>query len=71
MKKFKLEFIEDDNGNLTITGYNDGFYGTELIGLLEMKKQDLVDQMNGKAEYERTCRTDDGGLIDISKKERK
>ena len=23
------------------------------------------------AEYERTCRTDDGGLIDISKKERK
>lgn len=68
VKRFKVEFVECD-GNLKITGENDGFSALEVVGLLEMKKEDIIDQVNHQTDYERTAHTADGRLLDISKKE--
>ena len=45
IKKFELTITETDEG-ITITGDNNGFNAIELIGILEAKKQDIVEQLN-------------------------
>lgn len=45
MKKFTIEIVFDENDGMIHTNVtNDGFNAMELLGLLEMKKMDIIDQ---------------------------
>lgn len=46
-KTYKLTVIEDDNKKLTFDSESDGFNALEVLGILERKKQDIMNQMNG------------------------
>lgn len=43
-KTFKLVCTEDKDGNLELKFENHGFDGMEIIGILETKKSDIVEQ---------------------------
>ena len=49
MKKYTLE-ITDDGKTTNMSRKNDGFSAMELIGFLEMTKQDIINQFKGLAE---------------------
>ena len=49
MKKYTIE-ITDDGITTNMTRKNDGFNVIELIGFMEMTKQDLINQFKGLAE---------------------
>ena len=67
VKTYWVEFILEDN-KLTMNSHNDGFDVLQLIGLLERKKDDLLNQVRDSANFDRKCVTSDGEL-DITKKE--
>lgn len=68
VKKFTLTFIGD--GEMTeCVGENQGFKITELISLLELKKNDLLDQWRGNVDFTRTVKYPDGRVETISEKE--
>ena len=67
MRYYKIE-VFDNEGNITISAYNDGFNVLELIGLLESKKQDLLNQLKNQSEFERTFKKD-GTEYEIKEKE--
>ena len=46
-KEFSITFTVENN-KLAIEGKNMGFAPYELVGLLEWKKQDILDQIKGK-----------------------
>ena len=50
MKKFVMT-VTDDGVNIHIDGENTGFSGIELVGILDAKKQDILDQMNHPEKY--------------------
>ena len=54
MKEYRLRITENEDG-LYVGSENEGFSAMELIGMLEMKKHDIVRQANGEIEpnYER------------------
>ncbi len=49
MKKYTIEIIDEGN-KISMSRKNDGFNAIELIGFMEMTKQDLIDQFKGLAE---------------------
>lgn len=49
MKKYTIE-ITDDGKSTHMLRKNDGFNVIELIGFMEMTKQDLINQCKGLAE---------------------
>ena len=49
MKKYTIE-ITDDGKTTNMSRKNDGFNVIELIGFMEMTKQDLINQFKGLAE---------------------
>ena len=49
MKKYTIE-ITDDGKTTKMSRKNDGFNAIELIGFMEMTKQDLINQAKGLAE---------------------
>lgn len=49
MKKYTIE-ITDDGKTTRMSRKNDGFNVVELIGFMEMTKQDLINQFKGLAE---------------------
>ncbi len=51
MKKYTIE-ITDDGKTINMSRKNDGFSAMELIGFMEMTKQDLINQFKGLAEDE-------------------
>ena len=53
MHKFKITFEMTANG-LRIESENMGFTGLELIGLLELKKSDILKQIEEPTKYNRT-----------------
>lgn len=55
-KEFTLTFRVEDN-KMAIEGSNVGFAATELIGLLEWKKQDILNQIAGKIKPDVVKRT--------------
>lgn len=68
MRKFKLTVTQEDiNGNITMEGYNEGFTASEIIGFLEIKKQDFIDQVTGihSVQFKRTAVVD-GKAYNIS-----
>ncbi len=58
MKKYTIE-ITDDGKTTNMSRKNDGFNVIELIGFIEMTKQDLINQFKGLAE----------GKVDIIQKQ--
>ncbi len=47
MKKYILEAKLED-GRLKVSSENDGFSGLEVLGILQMKVVDVLDQLSGK-----------------------
>ena len=45
MKKYVLEVTLDENG-LRVKSECDGFWGVEVLGFLEWKRDDVVRQLN-------------------------
>lgn len=68
MRKFKLIVTQEDiNGNITMEGRNEGFTASEIIGFLEIKKQDFINQVTDirSVQFKRTAIVD-GKAYDIS-----
>lgn len=53
MKKFVMT-VTDNGVNILIDGENTGFSAFELVGILDAKKQDILDQMNHPEKYKHT-----------------
>lgn len=45
-KKYTIE-LRDDDGKITMHRTNDGFGAFELLGMLEITKHDILDQLEG------------------------
>ena len=66
----KFELVVTRNGDdWKFNTYNDGFTAVELIGMLDMKKTDVLNQINEFTKFERTVIDNEGNKIDISEKE--
>ena len=46
-KRFSLVFFEKEDGRIQCEGANTGFSIFEVIGLLDWKRKDIYDQMDG------------------------
>jgi len=57
MKKFSLSFEYTDNGMLNFESTNDGFTGIELLGLLDWKIDDILQQVKGNIKPDVVKRT--------------
>lgn len=71
-KKFEMSVtLNDDNSQFEIIVNNGGFNAIEIIGFLEMKKQDILDQINHPEnfKYTRTYTNEKGEKIAIEEKE--
>lgn len=66
-KKFTLIITDNGDGSLNFSGENIGFNGLELIGLLDMKKVDVIDQMNGRYDFKRYAVNEKGERTEIVK----
>lgn len=67
MKKYKLELVVLDDGTFSVNATNTGLTAFEIIGFLELKKQDLINQtmdISGPA-FKRTA-TYNGKTVNIS-----
>ena len=69
MKEFCMRIRMDDDGGVTIDGTNAGFTVIELIGLLDLKKYDLLKQADDPTSYTRTAKRKNGEEVVISEKE--
>lgn len=65
MKKFTMTITESDSGVITIGTECHGFNGNELVGLFEMKKLDLLAQMNPDTNFKRYILNPDGTKTEI------
>lgn len=66
----RFELVVTRNGDKwTFTTENDGFGAAEIIGILDMKKDDILKQINEFTDFKRTAIDKDGNKIDISEKE--
>ena len=70
MARFEL-IATVENGYLNIETKNEGFNSLDIIGILDMKRADIVRQVNEKTNFKRTLINDDGSKEDISEKEEK
>lgn len=66
IKKCEIVFEEND-GILNVSATNSGFSGVELVGLLETKKQDIVDQLIGHSRFKRIVKNPDGTTVEIER----
>lgn len=65
-KEFILSFVEED-GVLNIGGENKGFSAAELIGMLHLKLDDIVRQVNNSTRFERVVKTDNATINVVDK----
>lgn len=56
MKKFTIEITVDNDGMSHTRVTNDGFNTPELLGLLELKKMDIIDQCINPEKFKLTRR---------------
>ena len=61
MKRFNLT-ITDDGGYVTEDSENEGFSAFELLGFLEMKQQDILEQIRRPDNFVR--RLVDGTIVE-------
>ena len=64
MKRFTIIFTEKDD-NVECKAVNEGFTGMELIGLLEIKKTDIIRQFTNPELFRRFVTDTDGVAKDI------
>lgn len=57
MKKCTMVFIDNGDG-FHIDGYNEGFSVCELITMLDVKKQDLLNQIMEPTKFTRVAKVD-------------
>ena len=63
MKKFTMVVTVDDE-TVQIDGENHGFNALEIVGFLEAKKQDILNQMNHPEKFKFTRSAEiDGEMI--------
>lgn len=48
MKHYELVATATDDGNMNIVSHNDGFNAFELLGILDLKADDLRRQLRGE-----------------------
>lgn len=65
-KKFVLTATEKDGQGL-IDCENDGFTALEILGILEAKRSDIIDQMKHPAEFKRYTIDKNGRKSEIVK----
>ena len=68
MKKFVITFTENENGTVECHAINQGFTGMELLGLLDMKKADVLKQFMYPDLFERRIIDDDGTVSELVQK---
>lgn len=68
MKKCTIVFEQDAEGVVHCNTEVEGFNGNEIMGLLEVKKHDLYNQMVFPMKYKRV-RIDKGSMVEIVKNE--
>lgn len=68
MKSYTLTFVSkgDVDGTVDSSAENCGFSGLELVALLELKKQDILEQMRNPIKFNRTTRRDNGDVVEIT-----
>jgi hypothetical protein len=67
MKKLVITFEETDQGMISCEVKNTGFNAAEIVGFLEMKKIDTIDQMNHPKLFKRYFIDEDGERLEIVK----
>ena len=68
MKKFVITFTENENGTIECHAVNQGFTGMELLGLLDVKKADVLKQYMHPDRFERHIIDDDGTVSNLVEK---
>jgi len=69
MKKFTMIVTVDDK-TVNINGENHGFNAMEIVGFLEAKKQDILNQMNNPKKYTFTRAVEKDGELLIKEEEK-
>lgn len=69
MKKWELIFTETENGEISISAMQQGFNAMELIALLELKKADILAQMDCGTKYTRVLIEQDGTKVEMKEEE--
>ena len=65
MKRFVIIFTEKENEQVECHTINEGFSGMELIGLLEVKKCDVLKQFMYPERFKRNFVDDDGTMSEL------
>jgi hypothetical protein len=71
MKEFILTVTVDNKGALIFDGHNDGFTAPEIVAFLEIKKQDIIDQITqpDRFVHKRTFVNNNGEEISVEEVE--
>jgi hypothetical protein len=69
MKKLEIKVEVNNQGEITMEASNDGFTAPELIGLLELKKMDIVEQCINPQNFihRRRYKDKDGEWVEVKK----
>ena len=69
MKKLEIKVKMNIHGEITMEATNEGFSAHEIIGLLELKKMDIVEQLVNPQNFihRRRFKDEDGELVEIEK----
>jgi hypothetical protein len=66
MRTYTLIFTEHDAGGMDVSATNCGFNGLELVTLLELKKQDILEQVRNPIKFNRVIHRDNGEVAEIT-----
>lgn len=67
MKRYKLIFTEEEDGTISCNATNEGFSGIELLGFLEVKRDDLKAQLYNDTKFTRTLLDMNGFTTEVNK----
>lgn len=66
MCEFTMRVSSGDDGRLSIDTVNEGFNAIEIIGFLEAKKSDIINQINDASKYSRKVIDKNGNEVEIT-----
>lgn len=69
MKKLEIKVKMNIHGEITMEATNEGFSAPEIIGLLELKKMDIVEQLVNPQNFihRRRFKDEDGEQVEVEK----
>ena len=67
-RSFTVTFIEDSVNQTIEKSVNKGFTAIEMVGLLEMKKEDIREQLVNEPKFKRYYLDKDGKKIEVINK---